>query len=219
VPQSQRDEKFSTMLTEARAGNAEAKQTNASVLADARQSIQPTQASQFTQAIAKARLIQPGEPAYEAAQQDIRSWSQVILDIAEGRATSGNLEGAIAAAKVMPYDSAEHHKKAQEKIAFWNQRQQSRKIIAQAQTIPKLGEASTYQQGIVKLREVPLEHPEHEIAQRLADQWSESIFSIAQARAAQGRDEAAIQAALLVPAGTIAYEPTQKAIRRWQSVE
>jgi len=66
---------------------------------------------------------------------------------------------------------------------------------------------------------VPLEHPEHEIAQRLADQWSESIFSIAQARAAQGRDEAAIQAALLVPAGTIAYEPTQKAIRRWQSVE
>ena len=112
VPQSQRDEKFSTMLTEARAGNAEAKQTNASVLADARQSIQPTQASQFTQAIAKARLIQPGEPAYEAAQQDIRSWSQVILDIAEGRATSGNLEGAIAAAKVMPYDSAEHHKKS-----------------------------------------------------------------------------------------------------------
>ncbi len=216
VPKSQRDEKFSAVLTQARAGAAAAQQANASVLTEARTAIQPTQASQFTEAIAKARLIKPGEPYYEAAQADIRSWSQIILDIAEGRATSGSLDSAIAAAKVMPLDNVEFHQKAQDRIVFWQQRQQSRNVIADAQKIPKLGEASTYQQGIVKLREVPIEHPEYEAAQRLADQWSESIFSIAQARAAQGRDRAAIQAAVLVPAGTTAYEPTQQAIRRWR---
>lgn len=219
VPKSQRDESFSSVLTQARAGAAAAQQKNASVLTEARTAIQPTQASQFTEAIAKARLIQPGEPYYEEAQQDIRGWSQVILDIAEGRATSGNLESAIAAASVMPYANAEYHQKAKDRIAFWQQRQQSRQIIADAQKIPKLGQASSYQQGIVKLREVPIEHPEYEAAQRLADQWSESIFSIAQARAAQNRESAAVQAAVLVPAGTTAYEPTQQAIRRWRSAE
>ena len=217
VPQAQRDDKFSALLVKARAGAAEAQQTNASLLTDARTAIQPTQASQFTQAIAKARLIQPGEPYYDEAQKDISGWSQVILDIAEGRASSGSLEGAIAAAKVMPRDSANAYQKAQDRIAFWQRRQQSRTLIENAKTIPKSGQASTYQDGIVKLREVPIEHPEYETAQRLADEWSDRIFSISQARAAQGRQEAAIQAALLVPAGTTAYEPTQQAIRRWRT--
>lgn len=217
VPKDQRDGTFSTLLTKARAGAAEAQQTNASLLTDARTAIQPTQASQFTQAIAKARLIQPGEPYYDEAQKDIQGWSQVILDIAEGRASSGQLENAIAAARVMPRDNADAYQKAQDRIALWQQRQQSRSLIEAAKTIPKSGQASTYQEGIVKLREVPIEHPEYEAAQRLADEWSDRIFSIAQARAAQGRQEAAIQAADLVPAGTTAYEPTQQAIRRWRT--
>lgn len=217
VPNSQRDSSFSTVLTKARAGAAEVQQANASVLTEARTSIQPTQASQFTQAIAKARLIKRGEPSYTEAQEDIRSWSRIILDIAEGRATSGNLNGAIAAANVMPNANSEFHKKAQDRIVFWQQRQRSRNIISDAQKIPKSGQASTYQKGIVKLREVPIEHPEYETAQRLADDWSQRIFSIAQARAAQGRESAAIQAAILVPSGTTAYEPTQQAIRRWRA--
>ncbi|MEL7224523.1 MAG: hypothetical protein AAGL17_06595, partial [Cyanobacteria bacterium J06576_12] len=219
VPKDERDSTFASVLTQARAGVSEAKQYNASVLTDARTSIQPTQASQFANAIAKARLIKPGEPYYEEAQQDIRSWSQIILDIAEGRATSGNLDGAIAAANVMPYDNDDFHQKADERIAFWQQRQNSREIIVAAQAIPRSGQASTYQQGIVKLREVPIEHPEYETAQRLADEWSARIFSIAQARAAQGRPGAAVQAAVLVPAGTTSYESTQQAIKRWRSEE
>ena len=217
VPQSQRDSAFSSVLTQARAGAAEAQQANASVLTEARTAIQPLQAFKFTEAIAQARLIKPGEPYYEAAQEDIRTWSQIILDIAEGRATSGDLDSAIAAATIMPYDNAELYQKAQERIVFWRQRQGSREIIAQARAIPVSGQASSYQQGIVRLQEVPIEHPEYETAQRLADDWSERIFSIAQARAAQGRQQAAIQAAVLVPAGTAAYEPAQQAIRRWQA--
>lgn len=219
VPRSQRDSQFSETLAKARAGAADARQFNASVLTEARTYIQSTQASQFTEMIAQARLIQPGEPYYEEAQQDIRSWSQTILDIAKGRATSGNLEGAIAAASIMPADNPELKQKANDAITNWQQRQRSREIIAEAQRIPKSGQASTYQKGIVKLREVPIEHAEYETAQRLADDWSERIFSIAQARAAQGRRRAAIQAAILVPAGTTAYEPTQQAIRRWQNEE
>ncbi len=219
VPKGQRDSAFSSILTRARAGVAEAQQYNASVLTDARTSIQPTQASQFADAIAKARLIKPGQPYYDEAQRDIRSWSQIILDIAEGRATSGNLNGAIAAARVMPADSSEFRQKSQERIVFWQQRQRSREVIAAAQEIPRSGQASTYQKGIVKLQEVPIEHPEYETAQRLADEWSDRIFSIAQARAAQSRWGAAIQAAVLVPAGTTAYEPTQAAIKRWQAEE
>ncbi len=219
VPKGQRDSAFSSILTRARAGVAEAQQYNASVLTDARTSIQPTQASGFANAIAKARLIRPGQPYYDEAQQDIRSWSQIILDIAEGRATSGNLDGAIAAAGVMPADSPEFRKKSRERIVFWQQRQRSREVIAAAQEIPRSGQASTYQKGIVKLQEVPIEHPEYETAQRLSDEWSDRIFSIAQARAAQSRWGAAIQAAVLVPAGTTAYEPTQAAIKRWQAEE
>ncbi|MGC1310573.1 MAG: caspase family protein [Phormidesmis sp.] len=219
VPQTERDTTFSSALTRARAGAAAAQQANASVLTEAQTFIQPAQASQFTQAIAKARPIRPGQPSYEEAQESIRTWSRTILDIAEGRATSGNLDEAIAAARVMPRDNDEFYQKAQKRIEFWQQRQASRDIIQVAQTIPKSGQASTYQQGIVKLREVPIEHPEYDRAQRLADEWSQRIFSIAQARAAQGRQSAAIQAAILVPAGTTAYEPTQQAIRRWQAEE
>ena len=217
VPKDQRDSNFSRVLIKSRVGASEAEQTNAALLTDALTSIQPTQASQFTEAIAKARQIQPGEPLYAEAQRNIKGWSQTILDIAEGRAASGSISGAIAAAKVLPKDDNEAYQKAQNRIAFWQQRQQSREIIEEAKTIPKNGQASTYQKGIVKLREVPIEHPEYETAERLADEWSDRIFSIAQARAAQGRQEAAIQAALLVPAGTTAYEPTQQAIRRWRT--
>ena len=199
VPKNQRSSEFSSVLIQARVGASEAEQANAALLTDALTAIQPAQASQFTEAIAKARQIQPGEPLHEDAQKNIQSWSQTILDISEGRAASGNLESAIAAAKVMPRDNANAYQKAQDKIAFWQQRQQSREIIEVAKTIPKTGQASTYQEGIVKLREVPIEHPEYETSERLADEWSDRIFSIAQARAAQGRQAAAIQAAILSP--------------------
>ena len=92
VPKDQRDSKFSNLLIKARVGASEAEQINTALLTDALTAIQPAQASQFTEAIAKARRIQPGEPVYDEAQQNIKSWSQTILDIAEGRAATGSLE-------------------------------------------------------------------------------------------------------------------------------
>lgn len=216
VPEADRTPTYEAVLDRAQAGVSQANQVNASALAEAKTSIQPTQATPFATAIAKARQIPPGEPYYEQAQQDIDRWSQVILDLAEGRAASGNLESAIAAARVLPMDRPQLYEQAQNRIAFWQQRLNSRQIIQQAQDIPRAGQASSYQQGIVKLEAVPVEHPEYDTARQLRDEWSERMLSIAQARAAQGRTADAIRAAVLIPPGTAAYEPAQQAIQRWK---
>ncbi len=196
-------------------GTGAERQTNRLLLESARQSIEPNQASRFVEAIEIARRIQPNEPFYEEAQADINRWSRVILDMAEGRAASGNLEGAIAAAHLVPTDQQTVSQQAQQRIAFWQQRQRSRAIIQEAQRLPRMGQANTYRDGIFLLQQVPAGHPEYASAQGLIDEWSQKMLSIAQARAAQGRNDAAIQAARLIPKGTAAYEQAQSDIQRW----
>ena len=49
--------------------------------------LQDSQASTFNRAIRQARTIEPDSPFYQQAQADIIRWSQVILDIAQGRAS------------------------------------------------------------------------------------------------------------------------------------
>jgi len=101
-------------------------------------------------------------------------------------------------------------------MAFWRQRQRSRAIIQEAQGIPRTGQASTYQAGIFLLQQVPAGQPEYASAQGLIDEWSRNMLSIAQARAAQGRNDDAIQAARLIPQGTAAHEQAQRDIQQWQ---
>ena len=80
-----------------------------------------------------------------------------------------------------------------------------------------MGQASTYQRGILKLQEVPDNLPtEHADAQRLITEWSGRMLSIAQARAAQGRFFSAIEAAELIPEDTASYDQAQAEIRRWR---
>jgi hypothetical protein len=190
---------------------------NAALLEEARRSIRPNQASLFADAIAKARQIRPGEPYYEQAQADIDRWSSVILDLAEGRAASGNLDAAMAAARLVPSDRLETYQQAQQRISLWQQRQRSRNLIREAQKIPKTGQASTYQRGILQLQQVPAGQPEFETAQRLINDWSQKMLSIARARAAQGRLADAIRAAVLIPRGTAAYNQAQTDLTRWRS--
>ncbi|MEO1592086.1 MAG: caspase family protein [Cyanobacteria bacterium J06632_22] len=197
-------------------GGGANRQTNRALLESARQSIEPNQASRFVEAIEIARQIQPGDAFYEDAQADINRWSRVILDMAEGRAASGNLEGAIAAAQLVPADQQTVSQQAQQRIAFWQQRQRSRAIIQEAQNLPRTGQASTYQSAIFLLQQVPAGQAEYAAAQGLIDEWSQKMLSIAQARAAQGRNNEAIQAARLIPKGTAAYEQAQRDIQRWE---
>ena len=188
----------------------------AALLEEARRSLRPSQASRFASAIATARQIPPGDPNYDQAQADIQRWSQVILDLAEGRAAEAELEAAISAARLIPSEPADIHQEAQERISLWQQRADARSIIREAQAIPRIGQASTYQEGILRLQDVPDDLPiESADAQRLITDWTGKMLSIARARAAQGLFFSAIEAAELIPEGTANYDQAQAEIRRW----
>ena len=200
------------------AGNTTTTATDTSaLLAEARRSLRPSQASRFAGAIATARQIPPGDPNYAQAQADIKRWSQVILDLAEGRAAESELDAAINAAELIPSEPADVYQTAQERISFWQTRADARALIREAQAIPRLGQASTYQNGILKLQDVPDNLPiEYGDAQRLIGEWTEKMLTIARARAAQGRYDSAIEAASLIPENTQNYQQAQTEITRWR---
>ncbi|MEL6333557.1 MAG: peptidase C14, partial [Cyanobacteria bacterium J06626_26] len=156
-------------------------------------------------------------PNYAQAQADIKRWSQVILDLAEGRAAENELDTAINAAELIPSEPADVYQTAQERIGFWQTRADARALIREAQAIPRIGQASTYQNGILKLQEVPDNLPiEHGDAQRLIGEWTEKMLTIARARAAQGLYDSAIEAASLIPENTENYQQAQTEITRWR---
>ncbi|ASC72363.1 uncharacterized protein XM38_033200 [Halomicronema hongdechloris C2206] len=185
-------------------------------LDQARTQLQPLSASAFVDAIKTARQVSPEDPGYEQAQQDILRWSRIILDLAEGRAATGNLQDAIAAAQLVPADQPTLHQMAQERIRYWQHRQQHRQILQQAQASLQPGQASAFQAAILQLQQIPPASPEGKIAQDRIDQWSEDILVIARARAAQGRFAAAIAAAELIPEGTAAYDQAQQELQNWR---
>ncbi|NEP00189.1 MAG: peptidase C14 [Symploca sp. SIO2E9] len=193
---------------------------NQTTLAQAKGLIQPNQASLFSQAITVARKVQPGDPLYEEAQENIRRWSLVILDLAEGRAKQGNFQGAIAAAQLVSKENSSVHIKAQEKIEQWQvlfkQQQQNQAIIQAARQKVERYQASSYNRAISILRKVPSGQPGYTEAQELISQASRTIYLIANSRAARGNFEHGIETAALVPKNTPYYQDAQKAIARWQ---
>lgn len=195
-------------------------QANEIALAQARLLIRPNQASLFSRAIAQARRIQPGDPLYAQAQQDVSRWSQVIVDLAEGRAKQGNFKGAIAAAQLVPKDDPAIYTKAQETIKNWQtlaqQQQQNQGVIQAAKQQLRRNQASSYNRALTTLRRVPPGQPGYAEAQQLTDQWSRTIYLIANSRAAQGKFRSAVQTAALVPKSTPSYGVAQDAIARWK---
>lgn len=195
-------------------------QANQAALEQARRLLRPNQASLFNQAIVQTRQVQPGDPLYEQAQQDRRRWSEVILDLAEGRANQGNYGEAIAAAQLVPNDDLSVYTKAQQSVNQWKlrstQQQQNQSIIQAARLQVQPNQASSYRRAITTLSKIPLGQPGYAEAQELINQGSRTIYLIAQSRASQGKFQNAIQTAALVPTGTPSFEAAQKAIARWQ---
>ena len=93
---------------------------NQFILREARDRIRFHSASQFSEAIAQARQIRPGEPLYNQAQEDIDRWSQIIFDLALGRAQVQDYAGAIEAAKLVPTDRL-IYTEAQKAIDYWTE--------------------------------------------------------------------------------------------------
>ncbi len=195
-------------------------QANQAALDQAKRLIRPNQASLFSKAIVQARTVKPGEPLYQQAKQDITRWSEVILDLAEGRANQGNFGGAMAAAQLVPKDNPSVYAKAQKTINQWkvltNQQRQNQAIIQAAKKQIQPNQASSYNRSLTTLRKIPVGQPGYAEAQQLIAQGSQKIYLIAQSRASQGKFKEAVQAAALVPANTPSYEAAQKAIAKWK---
>lgn len=190
------------------------------LLDEARTSLEAVSASRFSEAIAKASLIQPNDPLYQAAQLDIERWSLTILDIADGRAEKEDYNGAIAAAQLIPDYMGEIYRESQDAIASWDplssKLQANQALLTAAKGLIKLGQASSYNEAIDKVREVPPGDPGYDEAQKLIADWSDTIFKIAQLRADRRNFNEAIRAAELVPPATPAYDTAQKAIADWK---
>ncbi|NJL46920.1 MAG: hypothetical protein HC929_04730 [Leptolyngbyaceae cyanobacterium SM2_5_2] len=216
IPEDQRPEDYATLLSEAEAGYASSVVTGEAMLSEARRLVEPVPASLFNDAIERARQVPVGDPEYDQAQADIARWSQVILDLAEGRAASGNFDGAIAAAQLVPQDQADVHAQAQEQIKRWQQRQVNRQLLQQAQGLLQPDQATSFRDAISLVQQIPPDYPESATAQERIDQWSQDILVIARARAAVGQTAEAIAAANLVPADTSAYDQAQQEIQQWQ---
>lgn len=190
------------------------------VLDRAKVLLKDSSASSLSDAIAQARKIPGNDPLYPEAQVSIERWSQMILDIANGRAGQKNFPGAVAAAKLIPDANQQLHQQAQKAISFWQglskQQQANAALLAAAKGKIKRGVASSYNQAIEQASKIQPEQPGYSEAQKLIAEWSDVILNIAQLRASQGRLADAIEAGKLVPKGTAAYTPAQKAIADWQ---
>jgi uncharacterized caspase-like protein len=198
-------------------------QVNQTTLEQAKRLLRPNQASLFNKAIVEARKVKSGDPLYQQAQQDIKRWSEVILDIAEGRAEKENFELAIAAAQFVPKDNPSVHTKAQQAINQWKvlatQQQQHKIIIEVAKKQIQPNQASSYNRAIRTLRKISPGQPGYAEAQQLTEQWSKTIYQIAQSRASKGKFQEAIQTATLIPADTTSAEEAQKAIANWKQAK
>ena len=199
--------------------NSESEQRNQAVLDLAKMSLRETQASDLSLAIATARKIQSGEPLYEQAQEDIKIWSRMILDLAEGRAQQRQYASAVAAAQLIAKDEP-LYPKAQALINQWRleakQYVSNKTLLDAANALIKPGQASTYNRAIEVAKKVPPGQPGFDTAQKSINQWSDKILDMAKNRAVQGELNAAIQTAALVPEMTSAYEDAQEAIQKWQ---
>ncbi|MEH1866750.1 MAG: caspase family protein [Nostoc sp.] len=199
--------------------SSESKKRNQAVLDLAKMSLRQTQASDLSMAIATARKIKTGEPLYEQAQENIKIWSRMILDLAEGRAKQRQYAAAIAAARLITKDEAPYAK-AQAAINLWRlegkQYVSNKTLLDAANALIKSGQASTYNRAIEVAKKVPAGQPGFDSAQKSINKWSEKILDMAKRRAAEGDRSAAIATAALVPEETGAYEDAQDAIQKWQ---
>ena len=218
VPMEQRSDTYQWLWEQAQRGYTMVGSPSQAQLATAQQEIRSLSASQFSDAIEQAQQISAEDPNYYQAQEAIQRWSQVILDLAKGRAAANQFHEAISAAQLVPQNSSQIHSAAQERIAFWQQRLVNRDVLKQAQLMLAPNQAATFQQAIALVAPISPAYPEYPLAQERITQWSQDILVIAQARAAQGDIQGAIAAAQLVPEGTVAYETAQQQLQAWREL-
>ncbi|QDL11993.1 peptidase C14 [Brasilonema octagenarum UFV-E1] len=197
----------------------ESKQSKQALLELEKMSLSQTQASDLRQAIDTAGKIPPDDPKYEKAQENIKIWSRMILDLAQTRVKQKQYANAISAAQLVPKDQAVYSK-AQTSIKQW--RLQAKQYVTNTTLVDAAvglirdGQASTYNRAIEVAKKVPRDEPGFDVAQKSINSWSENILRLAKQRANRKEFKAAIETATLVPEETAAYKQAQNAIAQWQ---
>ena len=92
---------------------AQQQEVNQTIIAEAQALVIPTQASTYNAAIEKLRQIEAEQPGYQQARELSNQWSEQIYLIANSRASRGNFALAVAAAELVPADSAFGERAAQ----------------------------------------------------------------------------------------------------------
>lgn len=92
--------------------------TNQTVLRAAKGLIRPDQASSYNDAITTAGKIQQGEAVYAEAQKLTGEWSKTIYNLAQSRASKGQVKEAIQTASLVP-ENTPSYQEAQKAIALW----------------------------------------------------------------------------------------------------
>ncbi|MEM8675530.1 MAG: hypothetical protein AAGF83_16895 [Cyanobacteria bacterium P01_G01_bin.67] len=167
--------------------------------------LKDNQASPFNRAIEQAREIEVNSPFYPEARENIYRWSETIFDIAQGRADSGDLTGAIAAVELIPQNHPATKLVAQQgakAVQDWQQTVQEQNLyqdfLFKAKTSIQPDSASSYNQAIGILQQIAPGAKEYPEAQELSNQWNEKIYLIAKTRAEQGNFQQAVTAAILI---------------------
>lgn len=178
------------------------------------------QANSYVLAIRQASQIKPGDPLYREAQANMERWSRNILDVAQGRANTGNYRGAIAAASMVPQDPQPIFADAEKLIRQWTplakKQQANQVVLSTAKGLIRPNSATSYAQAIKMAQKIPAGDPGYVQAQALIALWSQRILNLARQRANDGNFALAIQTASLVPANTPAYNQAKQAIGQWQ---
>ncbi len=187
--------------------------------ASSRVYLSESQASPFNRAIAQAREIEEDSPFYPQAVKDINRWSEIILDIAKGRAGQGDFAGAIAAAELIPQNYSSTQiiaREATKAIQDWQQIAQKHELyqdyLLKARTLIDPRRASSYAKAIGILQQIPPKAEEYQDARELIDRWNEQIYIIVQYRASQGDFKRAVEAAMLISHDSIYHQLAQDSI-------
>jgi len=179
--------------------------------------MQKLQASYLAYAIAQARRIPSSDPGYATAQAKIQRWGETIWEIAQSRAQQGNWQYAIAAAQLVPRETANLHQQAQTAAQTWQQAAKNQEIFNTALANVQPGQASSYWRGIRDLKAIAPGQPLHTEAQAQIETWAQDILQLARDRAAIGQTQAATRSAQLVPRNTQAYAPAQTLLQQLQT--
>lgn len=174
------------------------------------------------EAINEASQIAGDRALYQEAQRKISNWTwkiqriedQPYLDQARLLASSGDLPGAIAAARQIRSERALSNE-AQALINDWESQIQARRNWRMARRLVLQGTPDALAEAITLAQRVPMTNPLRVSVNPAIEQWSQQLLRIAQDR---GRYDipGAIAIAKQIPAGTDSYKSAQEQIKLWQ---